>query len=271
MSALLEFECRVPVDGYRVLYFDEGKFLHVDVDGFLNGSVSELDNATEDELHLLRRWGDRIVPNWAKDPARREEWFEASGFLWEPQVQAFLEPLSEDVRCFDLFEEASSPYVDFVNMDIRVGDVEGPKALADRYGPLFEGPQTAWDWIWTAVPLRNALKVWKKADRTGNFKSLIRGFSEKGLKLVGRNRIDASITIREDPLTSSARLCIRPVTLLDALWTQMAQAIDGSESLRTCVECKQWFTIKSGEGRSDKEYCSNACRMRAYRKRKGKR
>jgi hypothetical protein len=39
--------------------------------------------------------------------------------------------------------------------------------------------------------------------------------------------------------------------------------------LRTCVQCRKWFTLEAGRGRSDKEYCSNACRMRAYRKRKG--
>jgi hypothetical protein len=35
--------------------------------------------------------------------------------------------------------------------------------------------------------------------------------------------------------------------------------------------CRKWFTIEEGQGRSDKQYCSNACRMRAYRKRKASR
>jgi hypothetical protein len=51
---------------------------------------------------------------------------------------------------------------------------------------------------------------------------------------------------------------------------ELAQAIDGSQSLRNCMVCKQWFTISAGQGRSDKEYCSDACRVRAYRKRKGR-
>jgi hypothetical protein len=274
MASLLEFECRVPVGGYKVLYFDESKF--IEVDEFEDGSVSEPENATEDELYLLRRWGSRITPTWARDPKNREEFFDLTSYEWEPQLQAFLEPLSEKIRCFNLFAEASSPYVDFVNLDLRSsprlpppgGYVEGPKALADRYGPLYEGPQTVSNWIDAVVPLRNALKAWKNAGRSGNFKPFIRAFSQKGWKAVGRNRIDASITIREDPLTGAARLCIRPETLLDALWTQVAQAVDGSQSLQNCFVCKQWFTIKSGEGRSDKKYCSDACRMRAYRKRR---
>lgn len=172
----------------------------------------------------------------------------------------------------DLFEEASAPCVDFVNTPVRpaMGDYAGPKALADRFGPLLDGPQWVDTWTHSIKMLQNASKVWKKADRTGDFKQLIRGFSRRGLKLFGRNRIDASISIREEPQTGVARLCIRPETLLDALWTQLAQAIDGSQSLRNCVQCKQWLTTSAGQGRSDKEYCSNACRMRAYRKRKGK-
>ena len=219
---------------------------------------------------LLRRWGARIAPIWARDPEQREAFFELTSYEWEPEVKALLEPLSEDVRCFDLFEEASSPYEHFVNTPALRGDVEGPTALANRFGPLHEGPQWLDNWTHSIKTLQKASKFWKKADHTGDFKQLIRGFSQIGLKLIGRNRIDASISLREDPHTGAARLCLRPETLLDALWTQLAQAIDGSQSLRNCVVCKQWFTISAGQGRSDKEYCSDACRMRAYRRRKNK-
>jgi hypothetical protein len=75
--------------------------------------------------------------------------------------------------------------------------------------------------------------------------------------------------LKEDPLSASARLCIRPHSLRDAIWAQLVLAIDGNVNLRGCVECRKWFTLEAGRGRSDKEYCSNACRMRAYRKRKG--
>jgi len=80
----------------------------------------------------------------------------------------------------------------------------------------------------------------------------------------------AKVVLKEDPESESKslRICIRPSHLCDALWIQLAQAIDGSDTIRTCIECKKWFTIKSGQGRSDKEYCSDACKMRAYRKRK---
>src|SRR5262249_40548289 len=67
----------------------------------------------------------------------------------------------------------------------------------------------------------------------------------------------------------SPKLCIRPVTLQEALWTQLVLAIDKNVNLGACVQCRKWFTLEAGRGRPDKKYCSNACRMRAYRKRKG--
>jgi hypothetical protein len=82
--------------------------------------------------------------------------------------------------------------------------------------------------------------------------------------------IGANVLLKGDPQSGSPRLCLRPGHLRDALWIQLAFAIDGNASLVSCSECKTWFTISAGRGRSKKQYCNDACRMRAYRKRKGK-
>ena len=275
-DALLEFECRVPAGGYRIMSFDERKFVEIAAkfdprsDDY---SVLPPPDATDDERHLLRRWGMRIVPDVSK---------ELIDIGIEPEVREILEPQSEKYRCFDLFEEAPSPYLEFVNAPANpltpLYEAEPAKTLADRFGPLHgEGPQYADQWYISIMEMRQAVTKWERAKTTGDFRPIVRFVSRHGVtrRKFGRffesdvGRIDTNILLRDDPLSGAARLCIRPSTLLNALWTQLAQAIDGSESLRTCVECKKWFTIKSGEGRSDKEYCSNACRMRAYRKRKG--
>ena len=89
---------------------------------------------------------------------------------FEPEVNAIFEPQSETLRCFNLFEEASSPYVEFVNTPVLIGDIEGPKALADRFGPLDEGPQYVDDWTWAIKMMQNALKAWKRQIRQVNSK-----------------------------------------------------------------------------------------------------
>ncbi len=64
---------------------------------------------------------------------------------------------------------------------------------------------------------------------------------------------------------------ITPDCLLDFLWLQFATAIAGGVRYQSCVECGAWFIVAPGRGREDKKFCSDACRMRAYRKRKAER
>lgn len=64
------------------------------------------------------------------------------------------------------------------------------------------------------------------------------------------------------------RIRLTPTGLLGALWLQFAFAVDGNIDYRQCSECQSWFEIAPGRGRPEKSYCSDACRMRAYRKRK---
>ena len=58
-----------------------------------------------------------------------------------------------------------------------------------------------------------------------------------------------------------------PNSLAGALWLQFAHAIERNSDFRQCNECRIWFELSAQSGRSDKVYCSNACRSRAYRKR----
>lgn len=65
------------------------------------------------------------------------------------------------------------------------------------------------------------------------------------------------------------RTKVTPVDLMGALWLQFATTVSGQSQFRQCPECATWIEIAPGSGRPEKTYCSNACRMRAYRKRKG--
>ncbi len=66
------------------------------------------------------------------------------------------------------------------------------------------------------------------------------------------------------------RTKVTPADLMGALRLQFATAVSGQSQFRQCPECATWIKIAPGSGRPEKTYCSNACRMRAYRKRKGK-
>lgn len=59
-----------------------------------------------------------------------------------------------------------------------------------------------------------------------------------------------------------------PESLLGALWLQFALAVERNNDFRTCAECGTWFELSPGTARSDKIYCSTACRLKAFRRRK---
>jgi len=65
------------------------------------------------------------------------------------------------------------------------------------------------------------------------------------------------------------RMTVRhvPDNLLGAIWLQMALAIERNVEFRRCTECDTWFEVSREGGRSDKIYCSSACRVKAHRER----
>jgi hypothetical protein len=115
--------------------------------------------------------------------------------------------------------------------------------------------------------MRSRVEIWNMSMRTGDFSKIIRAVQRNPIREEYRGW-PVDLLLKEDPL-GSPRLCIRPQNLSDALNAQFLLAIDGNLNLRGCKVCRKWFTLEAGRGRSDKEYCSDACRMRAYRKRKG--
>jgi hypothetical protein len=70
------------------------------------------------------------------------------------------------------------------------------------------------------------------------------------------------------PEQDRLRIHVVPTNLLGCLWLQFARAIDGNKHYRRCRECGRWFEISLDAYRTSKEFCSNACRSKAYRGRK---
>lgn len=64
------------------------------------------------------------------------------------------------------------------------------------------------------------------------------------------------------------RLHLVPKSLLGALWVQFALAINGDKEYRECGHCSTWFELSPGTARTSRFYCSDACKMKAYRERK---
>ncbi|MCH8863577.1 MAG: hypothetical protein IID51_13890 [Proteobacteria bacterium] len=77
-------------------------------------------------------------------------------------------------------------------------------------------------------------------------------------------RTDFGLGLSEKSLAAAQT----PRGLIGALWQQATLAIDGHVDFLQCRQCRDWFGISAEHARPEKLFCSNACRMRAYRKRK---
>lgn len=64
-----------------------------------------------------------------------------------------------------------------------------------------------------------------------------------------------------------------PSNLIGALWLQFARAIDGEKEYRRCQVCPRFIEIslEPTGSRTDRKYCSDACRMKEYRRTKSPR
>ncbi len=63
------------------------------------------------------------------------------------------------------------------------------------------------------------------------------------------------------------QLYVVPHNLLGALWLQLARAIEGDKMYRQCGACMKWFELSPDTARTNRKFCSNACRSRDYRER----
>jgi hypothetical protein len=66
------------------------------------------------------------------------------------------------------------------------------------------------------------------------------------------------------------RLTAVPKDLLTALWLQFAHAVDGVKDFGQCRECGAWFELSPEVARTNRRFCSDACRLRRYRQRQGR-
>ena len=58
-----------------------------------------------------------------------------------------------------------------------------------------------------------------------------------------------------------------PNSLIGALWLQFTLAVDGNKKYERCTECKTWFEVSLDAARTNRRYCKDACRFKAYRHR----
>jgi hypothetical protein len=80
-------------------------------------------------------------------------------------------------------------------------------------------------------------------------------------------RVQARMSFQPDSLP---KLLFSPLNLLAAMWLQLALSVVGSKEFRACKHCRRLFEISTEETgyRSHREFCSESCKTKDYRRRK---
>ena len=194
---------------------------------------------------LLERWGMVI------GPAPGEE----------TDLMQIIEPMGTRTVKFDPMESDPALYVKFANTPCTP---KGVINFANDYGLLGRGdlPEQLPHWYLEIKRMLKAISKWETVRENdpaafkGVFKRLSR-HSDEGIEI---SLVDGQGGV---PLAY-----LVPKTLLSAMWLQLALAVEGLVNFGRCQQCKALIEVAPGSNRPDRKYCSDACRMRAYRERK---
>ena len=204
-------------------------------------------------------------------PRRGFHW--ASGPPGQPKGALWLEPVDVGEVENQLVRPSPRPVDEAVFLEFMACAPDSPGFLrfANTYGVLFSGwgiggllslpndGETFDAWKATHDQLRRLTSLWSAApggDGTPTDRPLLhRDLSE---------HLATGIKIRLTPTT----LEVVPENLSSAIWLRFAEAIAFGRQFQPCQRCNRWMHIPhDGSGRSTRRYCSDTCRLGAYRTR----
>ena len=217
-----------------------------------------------------------------------------NGFTWPVAVKGYewreypdgvgtfwgLYPIQKwPVRHYEPLKEYTGLFWTFAKVEPTK---EGVLAFANQFGVLGAGPMVEMlkdtrrieaglsgdrleDWEREIPHVRKAIALWERTQRgevtDQEVQVLQHGLNQKLLHTV-------SVHLVPDVRHGGLTLRMRPFTLRGALWLQLAEAVSGNKEFRSCPTCGKWFELNPDTARTNRQFCSDACRTRAYRGRK---
>jgi hypothetical protein len=201
-------------------------------------------DATAAERGILAKWGDHLS-RYA---------FEEGG-----QIVRVIAPRNETVCVGNVLANAPDLFVEFANIN---GSEVRLLNFVNKHGPLRHD---------------SLLPVWSGLKRAAKFQEVLGQFESD--KLRGSKRWLASF----DDLRPSTDECdlkvvpkihagelqvwLEPPDLLNAIWVQFLLKAANDMALTHCHSCSNFIAVAGSLGRTDKRFCSTACKQRDYRRR----
>lgn len=188
------------------------------------------------------------------DVPEGEPWMKGVALYWAEPIEQWLAEAQEMARAISLWELIRAE-----NKSAFLAKLTRSSARLRIKTQRSDTNHIAKDWV-----------LVKKAENPAMFQAVSEADEKAWPQLLLKQWVDRGARGRTDFGVSGNDLkaTFTPNGLIGALWLQMSLAIDGHVDFLQCRECSDWFGISAEEARPEKRYCSNACRMRAYRKRK---
>jgi hypothetical protein len=201
--------------------------------------------ATDAERRLLAKWGIRLEPHPDED--------------WE--IGRFIEPRNEKTRDADVFAMGPDLFVEFANINGSEGRL---LTFVNKYGCLDDRfPPFVSNYLAAAARFRKVLRQFEADIKTGSARWLS-SFKELRPKDIG-GVSDLNVEPHFD--AEGLQIFLMPPDLETAIWLQFLLKAADNVRLTHCHSCRDFVAVAGSLGRSDKKFCSTACKQRDYRRR----
>jgi hypothetical protein len=201
--------------------------------------------------------------------------------VYGPVLRPIIKDASKVRHYYPMQREHAALFREFADLDYR--STVSLLAFARRYGALGLPMQTQslrirtargelrdhhahgepfLDWAIEICFMREGLRLGERKRRSvDDYRRLKRLFDRNLQHVQGRLGFDRA----KEP-----KLMLEPLTLLAAMWLQLALAVTGEKEFVACKFCHRLFEISTEQTgfRSHREFCSDSCKTKDYRKRK---
>ncbi len=180
--------------------------------------------------------------------------------VWHREIRS----ISKALRLWDMVQAEDahglttrlSPIISWVDADIKGGSVRNLPDPAASF-PDFEPDDLRWFRTHPEV-----IDYYRAGDLVVPAKMWVQAITNRHLE----SRISPRI-LWDDSVRKRWSLYFTPVNLIGAIWLQFAQSVTQEKDYRRCRQCESWFEIDHYTARTNRYFCSNACRSKAYRDR----
>jgi hypothetical protein len=203
-------------------------------------------DVTNAERRLLGKWGMQLEPGPDEEPQ---------------EIARLIEPRNEKTREADVFAMGPDLFVEFANINGSEGRLLN---FVNKYGCLdYQFPPFVARYLAAAARFQKVLRQFEADIETGSARWLS---SFKKLRPKGFGDV-SDLNVEPQFDAEGLQIFLVPPDLETAIWLQFLLKAADNVRLTYCHSCRDFIAVAGSLGRSDKKFCSTACKQRDYRRR----